>query len=96
MSRTRRGSKAPGYDYWSGRAHSDKPIGRETKKLTAKAERQEAKSDIRLGFEEIEAKGDEPCPCCGQHCGLDPEVCEETVFGAICDYFDEAEKNNHE
>ena len=44
MSRTRRGSKGPGYDFWSRRPHSGAGYGREVKKRTHRTERREAKA----------------------------------------------------
>lgn len=46
MSRTKRGSKSPGYDYWSKRPHGNLGFGRAVKILTHRAERQQAKEEI--------------------------------------------------
>lgn len=51
MSRTRRGTKGPGHELWSPRPpnqHGAVP-GRKTKDTTHRAERREAKQDIRQG-----------------------------------------------
>lgn len=45
MSRTKKGSKAPGYDYWSKRPFSGSGYGKSVKKWTHKAERQGNKKD---------------------------------------------------
>ncbi len=87
MSRTRRGSKGPGYDYWSPRPFSDAPIGKFTKKRTNKAERKQADEDIEMGFREINANLREPCPCCHSYCGLDAWACEEEQMALK--YFDQ-------
>jgi hypothetical protein len=49
MSRTKRGEKGAGYDYWKSRCNNyhaeDKP-GRFTKRLTHKEERRKAKGEM--------------------------------------------------
>lgn len=45
MSRTVKGSKGPGYEYWGKRALSMASPGKATKKLTHKIERQRNKKD---------------------------------------------------
>lgn len=45
MSRTVKGSKAPGYEYWGKRGLSMVSPGKKTKKLTHKIERQQSKKD---------------------------------------------------
>lgn len=47
MSRTERGQKGPGYEYWSRRIRRMLNPGRWAKKLTHKFERREAKQEIR-------------------------------------------------
>lgn len=49
MSRSRRGGKPPGYEYWSKRPGkgSKMPSGKSAKKSTHKAERRQAKKEIR-------------------------------------------------
>lgn len=47
MSRTKKGSKSPGYDYWGKRALSGNcGYGPEVKKLTHKIERAQAKQAL--------------------------------------------------
>lgn len=46
MSRTRKGSKGSGYEYWSKRPMAGANHGAKTKRLTHKLERLEAKQDI--------------------------------------------------
>lgn len=54
MSRTNRGSKAAGYDYWSKRSKcsSHVPIGRIGKKITSSKEREAQKKDLRKQIKE--------------------------------------------
>lgn len=47
MSRTRKGSKPPGYEYWSARPLSGSPPGKAVKKMTHKIERQQNKRHAR-------------------------------------------------
>ena len=48
MSRTKRGSKGPGYDYWSRRPYSTSyGYGPEIKKLCHRAERRQNKKIIK-------------------------------------------------
>ena len=50
MSRTKKGAKSAGYEYWSRRPYSNKhgaDPGRVTKDLTHRAERREAKREER-------------------------------------------------
>lgn len=50
MSRTRKGSKGHGHEYWSRRPHSNSCgclPGKLSKKLTHKAERQESKRETK-------------------------------------------------
>lgn len=46
MGKTKRGSKGPGYDYWSGRPGPTVP-GKGNKKITHSIERQQAKNALR-------------------------------------------------
>lgn len=46
MSRSVRGSKGCGYDYWSKRAMSQCSPGRENKKLTLGIERMQARAEV--------------------------------------------------
>lgn len=97
MSRTHKGSKSGGYEYWSRRPfnRSGALPGAEAKKRTHKAERKQAEAQIEEAMTELDAKNDEPCPCCGRHCGLEPEVCEDEVFDLTCITLNALE-NNHE
>ena len=76
MARTTKGSKGPGHDYWSRRPMSGSAPGKETKRLTHKLERIEAKDQIKeqleISHHEYEAdRADEidaalycyHCPC---------------------------------
>ena len=47
MSRSIRGKKAAGYDYWSKRPHSGLGFGPDAKKRTHRTERQQGKSETR-------------------------------------------------
>lgn len=46
MSRTKKGKKSPGYDYWGKRPFSTSGYGPEIKKMTHKTERARAKQDL--------------------------------------------------
>jgi hypothetical protein len=47
MSRSKSGSKGPGYDYWGRRAHSGTTgVGRIQKKMTIRVERARAKQKL--------------------------------------------------
>ena len=59
MSRTQRGNKGPGYEYWSRRPLARKfgcPPGRGVKRETHKLERLEAKEEIRERLKEQESE----------------------------------------
>jgi hypothetical protein len=49
MSRTKKGGKGPGYEYWTARPGSrcGGSPGAATKRLTHRSERQDGKQDIR-------------------------------------------------
>lgn len=47
MSKTEKGGKRPGYEYWSRRPFAGWAPGSKTKRLTHKAERAEAKEVIK-------------------------------------------------
>jgi len=52
MSRTKKGKKAIGYEYWSKRPGSNKcgaVPGKETKKRTHRSERKQGKNEITKG-----------------------------------------------
>ena len=53
MNRTIKGSKGPGYDYWSRRPHSGRGHGAEVKRLCHSVERQQAKGESRAGVAEL-------------------------------------------
>lgn len=67
MSRSVRGSKGSGYEYWGKRALSMVDPGRYTKKLTASIERQQSR---KLVIDELQLLGDEDdqsdTPCAPQ------------------------------
>lgn len=51
MSRTKKGGKGPGFEYWSRRPAkvADPEPGRETKKITHRQERAVSKRDLKKG-----------------------------------------------
>lgn len=52
MSRTRKGSKGPGYEYWSRRPLCGEAPGKKTKRKTHRIERMEAKRVKHQSLEE--------------------------------------------
>lgn len=52
MSRTKKGSKPPGYDFWSRRPKSSKNC----KDLTHRAERKQGKDQVKKGKQDYEEK----------------------------------------
>ncbi len=46
MSRTKKGEKGPGYDYWTKRPYSYSGYGPDVKKMTKKKERAVAKQKL--------------------------------------------------
>lgn len=46
MSRTKKGAKGPGYEYWSKRPMAGHSPGKKTKKLTHRKERAQAKETL--------------------------------------------------
>lgn len=52
MSRTKKGSKAPGYDFWGRRPHSGNGHGPIVKAFTHRVERQQAKDQVRQQLKE--------------------------------------------
>jgi len=57
MSRSKRGSKGPGYDYWGRRAHSGRTeVGRIQKKMTTRVERSRAKQERIRGEEDLKKR----------------------------------------
>lgn len=57
MSRTKKGAKPPGYDFWSRRPHSGNGFGPVVKNFTHRVERQQAKDQIR---QQLKEKPNEP------------------------------------
>lgn len=49
MSRTKKGSKGCGYDFWGRRAKSCCPPGKVTKQITKRIERARSKAAVRKG-----------------------------------------------
>lgn len=47
MSRTRKGSKGPGYEYWGRRPTKGRDPGKTTKKTTHRMERAEGKREAK-------------------------------------------------
>lgn len=56
MSRSKKGKKGPGYEYWSKRPMSGRPPGKKTKKLTHRKERAKAKEELTKDDFEMEWK----------------------------------------
>lgn len=54
MSRTIKGKKGAGYDYWSRRPHSGKGYGPDIKDASHRSERMKAKEETRKDLEDIE------------------------------------------
>lgn len=54
MSRTRKGSKGPGYEYWSGRPGDGWHPGKEAKRTTHQIERAQEKTLILNEIKEME------------------------------------------
>lgn len=50
MSRSKRGAKGPGYEYWSKRPCVGMNPGAETKRLTHRLERIQGKQEIQKGL----------------------------------------------
>lgn len=53
MSRTIRGEKGNGADFWSRRPHSGRGTGPVPKGMCHRTERQQARGDVRKGIEEV-------------------------------------------
>lgn len=53
MSKTKKGSKGPGYEYWSKRPLAGSPPGKDTKKKTHRIERAANKALTRKETREI-------------------------------------------
>lgn len=54
MSRTIRGAKAAGFDFWSRRPNSGNGFGPITKRLCHRAEREQGRVEVRRQMEELE------------------------------------------
>ena len=54
MSRTKRGGKRPGYEYWSARPGSSRGVGAKATKATHRAERQQNKKATAAGCKEVQ------------------------------------------
>lgn len=82
MSRTTRGSKGCGYDYWSRRSRGYTVPGRDSKRAVARAERQDDKDHCHY---ETYEKGQ--CEWCGMIDDLDAPVwwCEGMICGHCAD-----------
>ena len=65
MSRTRKGGKAPGYDYWSRRPASGRGYGPDVKRQCHGIERAQAKDAVRGGLGEAWLPGG-PYPAADQ------------------------------
>jgi len=59
MSRTRRGSRGPGYEYWSRRPCSGWNPGRETKMISHQIERAREKATLHDEIKEMEDEDDD-------------------------------------
>lgn len=53
MSRTKKGSKPVGYDYWSRRPTPDMSPGRDAKKMTHRRERIQSKEEVESQLSQI-------------------------------------------
>lgn len=47
MSKTKKGSKGPGFEYWSKRPYAGESPGKKTKKRTHKKERLDNKKELK-------------------------------------------------
>lgn len=56
MSRSRKGAKAPGWEYWSRRPMSGCAPSPENKKICHGIERSQAKAEVRNGIRESEGE----------------------------------------
>lgn len=54
MARTKRGSKSPGFEYWSARPYSQTSPGRISKDLTHRAERRINKKIVRQELKDLD------------------------------------------
>lgn len=74
MSKTVRGSKGCGYDYWSKRPYSGNGHGKQIKKLTHRAERVIKKEETQEAIEEmVEEEHNASLMCI-------PQACKESML----------------
>lgn len=85
MSRTRRGDKAPGYEYWSRRLGGAPIPGRVSKRRTHKVERMAETTIIEQGLQEMTPSADEICFICHRSHPWepDPETCENYIIDRL-------------
>jgi len=85
MSRTTRGTKAPGHEYWSRRLGGAPIPGRLSKKRTHKAERLAEPEIIEDGLREREPSDDEVCFICHRSHPWEPDedTCEQYIIDRI-------------
>jgi hypothetical protein len=82
MSRTNRGGKGPGYEYWSRRLGGAPIPGKFNKKRTHKIERAANPEIIKQELVEIGNSNENPCVICGIHHTWEPDEaeCEDYVI----------------
>lgn len=56
MSRSKHGSKGPGYDFWGKRPSSGCGHGKIVKKMTTRVERSRAKQELIRGDEDLKKR----------------------------------------
>lgn len=84
MSRTQKGSKGPGYDYWGRRPLSgDCGYGPAVKRVTHRIERRQASEVIADEITQNEGTAMAVCSKCGQPCFK-----EDLVAGTECKWCD--------
>jgi len=85
MSRTTRGAKAPGYEYWSRRLGGAPIPGRHSKKHTHKVERLAEPEIIEDGLRESEPSDEEVCFICHRSHPWEPDedTCEQYIIDRI-------------
>lgn len=57
MSRTVKGKKGPGYEYWSRRPNCNGAVGKEAKQIIHSIERQNNKKETRNEIRELSTNG---------------------------------------
>lgn len=85
MSRTKRGAKAPGYEYWSRRLGGAPMPNKFSKKRTHKVERLAEPEIIEQGLQEMEPSDEEVCFICRRSHPWEPdeETCEQYIIDRI-------------